>query len=509
MMTDKFASPTGWLAFFVALIAGAIYPLAFAPLKWWPLALLSIATFWWLITDKSPKKAFRLGWGYGFGLFCAGVSWVYVSINTFGNASPPLAVILTILFAAILALFFALLGWAMQKFFSQYSLISRIIMFSLLWVGLDIARGSGFVSFPWLYAGYSQTEALMQGLASFLGVHGVTLFVVVLSCFLSEVVASKGYAQQRRFILPILMVLAIPFASTLYLFSKEPEKEQTLTLALIQPNVDQHIKWNPEYFNSIMNDLFEQTEPYWGADLVVWPEGGIPSFENRVQGLMYQIEQKALNSDSQFITGIPMYEPDNKSIYYSGIRLLGEQNQAYHKQQLVPFGEYIPFTELLRGAIDFFDLPMSSFTPGSPEQEPLRTEKAALVPAICYEIAFSGLIQSLGQKSQDQFTAILTISNDTWFGDSWGPLQHFQIAQMRAIETGLPVIRGTNNGLTAVIDSQGRVLDQVPRFERDVLAGAFILDNKPTWFLKYGYWGLLVLAASLLVSAFVLKKPRK
>ncbi|MEC7577028.1 MAG: nitrilase-related carbon-nitrogen hydrolase, partial [Pseudomonadota bacterium] len=128
----------------------------------------------------------------------------------------------------------------------------------------------------------------------------------------------------------------------------------------------------------------------------------------------------------------------------------------------MPFGEYIPFTELLRGAIDFFDLPMSSFTPGDSAQEPLRTQKAALVPAICYEIAFSGLIQSLGEKSQDQFTAILTISNDTWFGDSWGPLQHFQIAQMRAIETGLPVIRGTNNGLTAVIASNGRVMEQIP-----------------------------------------------
>ncbi|AOE50790.1 apolipoprotein N-acyltransferase [Kangiella sediminilitoris] len=504
-MTSKFASPSGWLAFFIALVAGAVYPLAFAPLKWWPVALISIATFWWLIQNQTPKKTFWLGWGYGFGVFIAGVSWVYVSINTFGNASPPLAVILTILFAAILAFFYSILGWIMQKFFSQYSLTSRVLLFSILWVGMDIARGSGFVSFPWLYAGYSQAEALMQGIASYLGVHGVTLFVVILSCLLSEVVVSKGYAQQRRFILPILVILAIPFITTLHLFSKKPEKEQTLTLALVQPNVDQHIKWNPQYFNAIMNGLFEQTESYWGADLVVWPEGGIPSFENNVPGIMRKLEEQAKESNSQFITGIPMYEPDNRSVYYSGVRLLGEQNQAYHKQQLVPFGEYIPFTELLRGAIDFFDLPMSSFTPGSPEQEPLRTDKAALVPAICYEIAFSGLIQSLGNQSQDQFTAILTISNDTWFGDSWGPLQHFQIAQMRAIETGLPVIRGTNNGLTAVIDSQGRVLDQIPRFERDVLAGAFILDNKPTWFLQYGYWSLLVLVIVLLGLAFMLK----
>lgn len=504
-MTQKFASPNGWLAFFIALIAGAVYPLAFAPLNWWPLALVSIGAFWWLLTDKTPKQAFRLGWGYGFGVFIAGVSWVYVSINTFGNAAPWLAVTLTIVFAMILALFYSILGWVMQKFFSKYSLVSRVILFGVIWIGLDIARGSGFVSFPWLYAGYSQTEALMQGLAGFLGVHGVTLFVVILSCLLSEVVATKGYAQQRRFLIPILTVLLIPFMATLYMFSKAPTKEQTLTIALVQPNVDQHIKWNSEYFNQIMYGLFEQTDAYWGADLVVWPEGGIPAFENRVPGLMSELEGKAKESGSTFITGIPMHEPDNRKIYYSGVRLLGEDSQHYHKQQLVPFGEYIPFTELLRGAIDFFNLPMSSFTPGSPEQAPLRTEKAALVPAICYEIAFSGLIQGLGKQSQDQFTAILTISNDTWFGDSWGPLQHFQIAQMRAIETGLPVIRGTNNGLTAVIASNGHVMDQIPRFERKVLAGAFVLDNKPTWFLQYGYWTLLVLVIGLLGVAFILR----
>jgi apolipoprotein N-acyltransferase len=501
-MTEKIASPNGWLAFVIALVAGAVYPLAFAPFDWWPLALASIGTFWWLLTDKTSKKAFRLGWGYGFGVFIAGVSWVYVSINTFGNASPTLAVILTIAFAAILALFYGLLGWLTQKYFSKYSLISRILIFSIIWIGLDIARGSSFVSFPWLYAGYSQTEALMQGLAGFLGVHGVTLFVVILSCLLSEVVVTRGYGQQRKFILPILVVLIIPFAATLHMFSKQPTKEQTLTLALVQPNVDQHIKWDRRYFNDIMYGLFEQSESYWGADIVVWPEGGIPSFENNVPGLMSELEQKAKDSGTQFITGIPMYEPENRDIYYSGVRMLGEQNQSYHKQQLVPFGEYIPFTELLRGAIDFFDLPMSSFTPGSSDQEPLRTEKAAYVPAICYEIAFSGLIQSLGKQSQDQFTAILTISNDTWFGDSWGPLQHFQIAQMRAIETGLPVIRGTNNGLTAVIASNGHVMEQIPRFERKVLAGAFVLDNKPTWFLQYGYWTLLVLVVILLGLVF-------
>lgn len=505
-MTDEFASPKGWLAFLIAMICGAIYPLAFAPIDWWPLAIASIASFWWLLQDKTSKQAFRIGWGYGFGVFIVGVSWVYVSINTFGNASPTLSVILTIAFAMILALFYGLLGWLLNKFFSKYSLTSRIIIFSILWIGLDIARGSGFVNFPWLYAGYSQTDAIMQGLAGFLGVHGVTLFLVALSCLLAEVIITKGYQLQRKFIVPILAVLVVPFAATMYMYSAQPTKEKTLTVALVQPDVDQHIKWNNEYFNSIIYDLLEQTDPYWGADLVVWPEGGVPSLEHRVPGLMSELEQKALDSNTQFITGLPMRDEKDHKVYYSGMRMFGETGGAYHKQELVPFGEYIPFSEALRGLIDFFDLPMSNFMPGASDQKPLRTEKAALVPAICYEIAYSGLIQSLGQQSQDQFTAILTISNDTWFGDSWGPLQHFQIARMRAIETGLPVIRNTNDGLTAVVDSYGRVLQQVPRFEKQVLAGAFKLENRSTWFLKYGYWSLLVLVIGLIGVAFGLRR---
>lgn len=187
--------------------------------------------------------------------------------------------------------------------------------------------------------------------------------------------------------------------------------------------------------------------------------------------------------------------------------MLGNEQGDYHKQQLVPFGEYVPLGSWIRGMIDFFDLPMSSFTPGSSQQTALKTAKADYIPAICYEIAFSGLMQQLATSTdKNQFKAIVTISNDTWFGESWGPIQHFQIAKMRAIETGLPVIRGTNNGITAIIDDRGRVLNQIDRFQSNELAGAFLLENRNTWFREYGYWSLLIMVLGLLGLGFWLRK---
>lgn len=184
-MITMLKSPTGWLGLTVALIAGALYPLGFAPLEWWPISIFSVAAIWWLLNGQTRKYSMALGFSFGLGYFGVGVSWVYVSINTFGNAAPPLAVFLTIIFIAILSLFFVLLGWLNARFINRYSLITQIIFFATIWLILDIARGSGFVSFPWLYLGYTQTSGPLLGVASLVGVHGVTLLLVVISCLVA------------------------------------------------------------------------------------------------------------------------------------------------------------------------------------------------------------------------------------------------------------------------------------------------------------------------------------
>ncbi len=491
----------------MALIVGAIYPLAFAPFERWPMAILSISAFWWFLKDANPKMAFRLGFCYGLGLFAVGVSWVYVSINTFGNASEPLAVFLTALFVALLASLFGLLAWLHRKYFAKYSLFSQILLFSLLWLALNFFQGYSFISFPWLFLGYTQTESIFMGIASLLGVHGITLFLIPLSILAAEVATDK--TRSKIFALGAYLVLGLGLSW--WGLNGQIKEKGSLTVALIQPNIDQHEKWLREKYIPIVSGQLEQTDNYWGKDLIVWPEASIPRMDAYAKEDLVYISSLAKDSNSTFLTGIPlMPDTNNRSEYYAGMKQLGSVEAEYRKQQLVPFGEYVPFQALIRGLIDLFDLPMSSFTPGDDQQKGFSDEKAYYIPAICYEIAFPELIQGLSAKSDSELPqAIVTISNDTWFGESWGPLQHFQMAKMRAIENGLPVIRATNNGVTALVDHYGRVTDQENRFEKTVLAGVIPLTQRTTIFNQYGHWPLWGLIGFLFLLAIIFRSPRK
>jgi apolipoprotein N-acyltransferase len=146
---------------------------------------------------------------------------------------------------------------------------------------------------------------------------------------------------------------------------------------------------------------------------------------------------------------------------------MGAGTGVYHKQRLVPFGEYVPLEAQLRGLIQFFDLPMSSFSPGPSGQKPLAAGAYRVAPFICYEIVYGDLV---GRSARDA-ELLITISNDSWFGDSIGPWQHLQIAQMRGRENGRYVLRATNNGISAIIDHQGRILQRTEQFVATTLTG--------------------------------------
>ena len=167
----------------------------------------------------------------------------------------------------------------------------------------------------------------------------------------------------------------------------------------------------------------------------------------------------------------------------------------YHKRRLVPFGDYVPFAAWLRGVVDFFDLPMSSFTPGSRQQGLLDVGFGQASIGICYEVVYAELMR------QSEADLLLTISNDTWFGESIGPLQHMQIARARALENGRWLLRGTNNGVTAIVDHRGRVTAALPQFERGVLTGEFHLMRGTTPYGRFGdTWLIALIFVGLLVG---------
>ncbi|WP_312245523.1 apolipoprotein N-acyltransferase [Stutzerimonas nitrititolerans] len=496
----------GWPGNLLAMAGGALTTLSLAPFDIWPLALLSIALLYSGLRTLGPKHAAQRGWCYGFGLFSSGVSWVYVSIHDFGAASPPLAGALTLGFVAGLALFFALLGWLWSRGLRrEQAPLANTLAFAALWLALDALRGWVLTGFPWLYAGYSQLEGPLAGLAPVGGIWLLTFAVALSATLLVEL--PRLYASKPAFG-SALVLLAAPWAAGLALdgHAWTETKGKPLSVAAVQGNVAQSLKWDPKQLEMqllLYRDMSFASRP---ADLIVWPETAVPILKEHAAGYLTMMDGFARDRDSALITGVPVRQrnAEGELRYYNGLTTTGDAQGTYLKQKLVPFGEYVPLQDLLRGLIAFFDLPMSDFARGEPGQPPLTAKGHRIAPFICYEVVYPEFAADLAAESD----VLLTVSNDAWFGRSIGPLQHLQMAQMRALEAGRWMIRATNNGVTVLIDPFGRITEQVPAFEQAVLYGEVIPMQGLTPYLQWRSWPLILVCVLLLGWAIV-SRPAK
>ena len=239
-----------------------------------------------------------------------------------------------------------------------------------------------------------------------------------------------------------------------------------LKVSLIQGNIPQDQKWLPGQLQNTLAVYSELTAQHWDSDLVVWPEAALSTWYHNVEsGFLVGLEQKARETDTDMLIGIPYYDFATQTKYNSVLNLTQGERRFYHKHHLLPFGDYLPFEHTLRGLIQAFDLPMSSFTPGGALQAPLSVAGHSVSMSICYEDAFGEeVIRSLPVAS-----LLVNVSNDSWWGDTHGPHQHMQMAAMRALETGRPMLRAANNGVTAVVDYKGRITQSLPQFTTMVL----------------------------------------
>jgi apolipoprotein N-acyltransferase len=495
----------GWPGHLLALAAGALTPLALAPFDLWPLALLSIALFYVGLRSLSPGQAALRGWFYGFGVFAAGTSWVYVSIHDYGAASAPLAAILTLGFVAGLGLLFAATGWLWARWLRRSAApLADALTFAALWLAQEAFRSWFLTGFPWLYAGYSQLHGPLAGLAPLGGVWLLS-FVLALTAALSSTLPQL----RRRPLGAGLALLLVPWLAGLALHDKawtEPAGPP-LSVAAVQGNIEQNMKWDPKQLNvqlQLYRELSRQAER---SDLVVWPETAVPVLQEFATDYLAEMDVWAKSRQAALITGVPIRQRNAQGDprYYNGITVAGVGQGTYLKQKLVPFGEYVPLQNQLRGFIEFFNLPMSDFAAGPPGQALLQAKGYRIAPYICYEVVYPEFAASLAAQSH----LLLTISNDAWFGTSIGPLQHVQMAQMRALEAGRWMIRATNNGLTALIDPFGRISVQLPQFERGVLYGEVVPMKNLTPYLYWRGWPMLTLCSLLFGWALLAKRRAK
>ncbi len=467
----------------LALVCGALLPLTFAPFDWWPLGILSIGGWFWLL-NLLPRNAAALGFAYGIGKFGVGVSWVYVSMRLYGGASVPLGAFLVLLFVAGLSVFTLLQGWLYSRVAGGRGGLADAALFVAVWVLFEWLLTWFLTGFPWLYPGYAHLDTLLVHLVPLGGVSLASLGIVATSVFLAAALKrSPGHTRRGR--VAALLLAAAPWLAGLALAPMEwVRPASSHKAALVQGNVDQSIKWQAENRMPIVRRYLDLTEPYWGHDLIVWPEAAITLFEHQAGDVLKALDERGERTGTTVLFGIPTAEriPGGDWFVYNSALAAGVGSGRYTKRRLVPFGDYVPFEGLLRGLIGFFDLPMSAFRPGPWELGTLDAGVGRAAVGICYEIAYGELMRA----SAAQAGLLVTITNDTWFGASIGPLQHAQIARARAVENGRWLLRGTNNGVTAIVDHRGRVVSALPQFERDVLAGEFRIMEGQTPYNRYG-----------------------
>ncbi len=247
----------------------------------------------------------------------------------------------------------------------------------------------------------------------------------------------------------------------------------------------------------------------YDADIIIWPESAIPAMEPAVQDYLSTVNRSALLNDSAIVTGIINYNFETKQ-YFNSLIVLGKKHlddeqgyfynhsNRYSKHHLLPIGEFVPFQELLRPIAPLFNLPMSSFSRGNYQQNNLIAKEFSLLPLLCFEIAFP---HQLAANLTNNTDLLLTVSNDAWFGGSHGPHQHMEIARMRALEFGRPLLRTTNNGITAVVDHKGSFIERIPQFEEGVLTTEVPIVEEYT---PYSQWPRLILLLMILAPIVII-----
>ena len=496
------------LAYLIVFIAGAFLALAFSPVDFYFLAVLSPAVLFYSLLFAMPRRAAWLGWWFGLGYFGVGVSWGFVAINVFGHSSIFISVILTFIGVSFMAAYVSLQSYVSVLFIKKISLentkIIILIVFPLFWALLEWFRGWFLTGFPWLSLGYSQTNSFLSGYASVLGVYGISLLTALSSSLLLMPLLYKNMKAMFSTLLAISLIWFGGYFLSFVNWTKTTG--EPLKVSLVQGNVEQQTKWEPSHFEKRKQIYLSLTQKHWDSDLVLWPENSLTVFHHQLKNnFLSDLAKEAGKQNTDVILGLPVLDQKNNN-YFSSLLVVNKsdkETQFYHKNHLVPFGEYVPFASLLRGLISFFDLPMSGFTPGLYEQKVLLAAGQKIAPTICYEDAFGeDLIRFLPEA-----TLLLNASNNAWYGDSFAPHQHLQISQMRALETGRDMMRVTTNGVSALINYQGDIISRSPQFEAHVVTGYVQPRLGATPYVQGGnIFVLIVIFTGLVGSVFYTRK---
>ena len=483
----------------LALPVGAALALAFAPVGLAPLAVLCPAVLFLLWEGATPRAAAWRGFLFTGGTFLAGTYWLYHSIHLVGRAPLWIAMFLMLGLVALMGSYTAALGYAASRWGPARGAARWLVLLPAGWVLVEWFRGWFLSGFPWLALGYSQLETPLRGLAPLAGVYGTSLGTALLAGALVTLLLGNRTARLAAVAVSGTVVAA---AALLTRVEWTEPRGTSVSVALVQGAVPQAMKWAPGQRERTLDLYASLTAPHLGTDIIVWPEAALPALERDIRGFLDALHAAARARGSDVVMGLLRRDAATGE-YYNAMAAFTATEQWYDKRRLVPFGEFFPVPAAVRDWMRLMNLPYSDFASGAQDQSPLVVAGESLAPTICYEDAYASEQLALARRS----TLLVNVTNDAWFGDSTAPHQHLDISRMRSLETGRPMLRATNDGVTALIAHDGTLIGQLPQFEPGVLTGTVEPRTGLTPYARTG--NLPVLGLVLLAVAAGFAWPRR
>ena len=479
--------------FAIAAIAGGILPFAYAPYGYSFLAFISPLLWLYVLCGAGVWLGIGLGYVYGLFMFMFGIYWVSISIHLFGGLPLFPAYGVGGLFAAGLALYFALIGgvacWLSPAQDGRGNSAYFMLTCPAIWTLVEWFRGWFLTGFPWLNLGVSQTDTELAGYIPILGVYGVSFIVVGIAGSLLAL-----WMPRRRWGGSVIVLVAV-IVGAVYLSRVSWTESVGMPLKVAAVQSGQHQPFSRQEVKRSLQLYQTLTGSYQEYDVIIWPETAIHTIFDADSVFLKVLSDKATQADVVLLSGI--FSSQEQSNYNSIVLIDGQEFRLYNKRQLVPFGEYIPFGNVLLPLLTWLTAPISVLHPDREGQSWFSTRHGVVGLSICYEDAFGREIR----RALPQAELLVNVSNDSWFGDSIAPHQHLQIARVRALETGRVLIRGTNTGITAVIAPDGNIIGRTDLFQPAKLTHEVLRYQGQTPFVRWGYWPIILFSALIILFA--------
>ena len=463
--------------YFEPVLFGSIGVLSFAPFSFKYALVVSYTYLIYKLFKSKDNRNLNNLFLWSFGYWAIGTSWIIVSIYYYGNVSLIGSISLFLILSIGCIIFFFLPILLLKRVIINKS-NNLLLLVPFVLILVELGRYYFLGGFPWLLPGYIFLDTPYENLYGLIGVSGLSLLLYLF------VTANVALYSNKTFLLAFNSFLLISFLIP-NIFENNISDEDVVNFAIIQPSTDPFNKFDNDYLSDIEDEFISlSSQAAEIADILVWPEAPLPytSESLRSQNLIKNIEKP-------LVSGFFSYQEGN--LYNSIIN--SEQEIKYNKRKLVPFGEYIPFESFLRGLIAFFDMPMSNITQGDAPQQ-MNVGYGNFSPLVCFDIVFGEMVR----KDVKSSNYIINVSNDTWFGNSFGPYQHLEISRIRSVENNIPIIRATNDGISALIDNKGTIVDYMGKGTSGILHAKLVPTDVRTFYNQYG--NLLLYLYLLVVS---------